>query len=144
MMISTLDLIIILSYFFVTITLGILVSKRAIKNLNSYFLGSNSLPWGFWKPILKKVRILYPDFQPNRNFTHDLFNVLVGVLWQTSLVTIPIALVTQQHLIFTIALSIMLSMSVALKFTWWNKLDKASEETLPTDFDQRIKVKALS
>jgi Na+/proline symporter len=101
-------------------------------------------PWGFWKPILNKVRIVYPDFQPNKNFSRDIFNVLVGVLWQTSLVTIPIALVTQQHLIFTIALSIMLTMSVVLKFTWWNKLDRVSEETLPTDFDQRIKVKALS
>lgn len=143
-MISTLDLIMILSYFIVAITLGILVSKQAVKNFNSYFLGSNSFPWGFWKPILKKVRTVYSDFQPNKNFSRDLFNVLIGVLWQTSLVIIPIALVTQQHLIFTVALSIMLAMSVVLKFTWWNKLDKASEDTLLPGFDHRIKVKALS
>ena len=96
-------------------------------------------PWGFWKPILGKVRQFYPDFQPNKNFKQDLFNVVVGVLWQTSLVTIPIALVTQQHIIFTIALSIMLIMSIILKFTWWNKLDNVSKDTLPIDFDQRIK-----
>jgi len=45
MMINTIDLIIILIYFIVAITLGMLVSKRAIKNMSSYFLGSNSLPW---------------------------------------------------------------------------------------------------
>jgi solute:Na+ symporter, SSS family len=95
-------------------------------------------PWGFWSPILKKVRTVYPDFQSNKNFSRDIFNVLVGVLWQTSLVTIPIALVTQQHMIFTIALCIMLAMSVILKITWWNNLDTASEETLPADFDQKI------
>jgi hypothetical protein len=35
-------------------------------------------------------------------------------------------------------LSITLAMSVILKFTWWNNLDKASENTLPTDFDQKF------
>ena len=55
------------------------------------------------------------------------------------LVVIPITLVTQQHTIFTIALSIILVMSIILKFTWWNILDILSEETLPADFDQRIK-----
>jgi SSS family solute:Na+ symporter len=96
-------------------------------------------PWGFWKPVIQKVKESYPDFQPNRNFKWDMFNVVVGVLWQTSLVILPIALVTQEHMIFTIALSIVVAMSIILKFTWWNKLEKASEDTLPADFDQRFK-----
>jgi Na+/proline symporter len=96
-------------------------------------------PWGFWKPVFAKVRNFYPDFEPNKYFKRDFFNVVIGVLWQTSLVVIPIALVTQQHTIFTIALSITLIMSIILKFTWWNKLDELSKETLPVDFDQRIK-----
>jgi Na+/proline symporter len=96
-------------------------------------------PWGFWKPIYAKTLKFYPDFQPNRSFKMDFFNVVIGVLWQTSIVVLPIALVTQQHYIFTVALCIMLTMSVILKFTWWNKLDAASKETLPADFDQRVK-----
>jgi SSS family solute:Na+ symporter len=44
-MISNLDLCIIAVYFIVALTLGMIVSKRAVKNMNSYFLGSNSLPW---------------------------------------------------------------------------------------------------
>jgi solute:Na+ symporter, SSS family len=45
MAISTLDVGIIIGYFLVALSLGILVSKQAVKNMNSYFLGSNSLPW---------------------------------------------------------------------------------------------------
>jgi Na+/proline symporter len=96
-------------------------------------------PWGFWKPIHAKTLKFYPDFQPNRSFKMDFFNVVIGVLWQTSIVVLPIALVTQQHYIFTVALCIMLTMSVILKFTWWNNLDAASKETLPADFDHRVK-----
>jgi len=97
-------------------------------------------PWGFWTPIHRKTLKFYPDFQPNRNFKKDIFNVVVGVFWQTSIVVLPISLVTQQHTIFTIALGIMLTMSIILKFTWWNKLDEASKETLPVDFDERVKI----
>jgi Na+/proline symporter len=96
-------------------------------------------PWGFWKPIHAKTLKFYPDFQPNRSFKMDFFNVVIGVLWQTSIVVLPIALVTQQHYIFTVALCIMLTMSIILKFTWWNNLDAASKETLPADFDHRVK-----
>lgn len=95
-------------------------------------------PWGFWKPILTKVNQYYPEFKRNTNFTRDFFNVIVGIIWQTSIVIIPIALVTQEHLIFTISLCTVLVMSVILKFTWWDNLDTASKETLPADFDERV------
>ena len=95
-------------------------------------------PWGFWKPVLEKVREFYPDFEPNRNFKRDAFNVVIGVIWQASIVTVPIALVAQQHTILAAALSIVLVTSVTLKLTWWNKLDMLSKETLPADFEQRV------
>ena len=95
-------------------------------------------PWGFWKPVLKKVNRYYPDFEKNKNFVRDIFNVIVGIIWQTSIVIIPIALVTQEHLIFTISLCSVLVTSLILKFTWWNNLDAASKETLPADFNERV------
>jgi solute:Na+ symporter, SSS family len=96
-------------------------------------------PWGFWKPIHAKTLKFYPDFHANKNFKMDVFNVIIGVFWQTSIVVLPISLVIQQHTIFTIALCIVLTLSIILKFTWWNNLDAASKETLPADFDQRVK-----
>ena len=41
------DLGIILLYLIATIIIGYWVSKRASKNIQSYFLGGNSLPWYF-------------------------------------------------------------------------------------------------
>jgi Na+/proline symporter len=95
-------------------------------------------PWGYWKPVLDKVHNYYPSFETNRRFKRDLFNVVVGVIWQTSLVLVPMSLVTQQYpLLIGVACSVAVA-SVILKFTWWNNLDEASKETLPDDFDQRI------
>jgi len=97
-------------------------------------------PWGFWKPIHTKTLKFYPDFQPNRNFKMDFFNVVIGVFWQNFYSSfLPISLVTQQHTIFYSSTMYYMVMSIILKFTWWNKLDAASKETLPADFDQRIK-----
>lgn len=96
-------------------------------------------PWGFWKPVLKKVREFYPDFQPNRNFRRDASNVVTGLIWQTSIVLTPIALVTQQFKILAIAVGILAATSVLLKFNWWNKLDMLSKDTLPDDFDKRMR-----
>ena len=95
-------------------------------------------PWGFWKPVLQKVQDVYPDFPPNKNFARDMFNVAVGIVWQVSIVTMPIALVTQQHTILLIAAIVTALTSLVLKFSWWNKLDEAARETLPPDFDERI------
>ncbi|NOY58730.1 MAG: Na+:solute symporter [Calditrichaeota bacterium] len=45
MKLSAIDIGIILAYFAVTIIIGFYVSKRASKNLDSYFLGGKTLPW---------------------------------------------------------------------------------------------------
>ncbi|UII19260.1 sodium:solute symporter family protein [Fulvivirga ligni] len=45
MNLSTIDILIILGYLVSTIFIGIYLKKRASKNINSYFLGGNTLPW---------------------------------------------------------------------------------------------------
>ena len=95
-------------------------------------------PWGFWRPVLKAVRQYYPDFEPNKRLPRDLFNIVVGVVWQTSLVLTPISLVTKQFPLFIGVVCSVVVTSVILKFTWWNNLDEAGKETLPEDFDLRV------
>jgi hypothetical protein len=95
-------------------------------------------PWGFWKPVVEKIHLYYPDFEPNRNFRRDALNVLVGVTWQTSLVILPIALVIKEYSLLTGALISVAVTSAILKFSWWNKLDEMSKETLPEDFDTKM------
>ncbi|MBK8188352.1 MAG: Na+:solute symporter [Cellvibrio sp.] len=52
-------------------------------------------PWGFWAPVLAEVQKDYPDIKANPNFSRDAINVLVGVIWQTSLTAAPIFMVIQ-------------------------------------------------
>ena len=95
-------------------------------------------PWGFWKPVIAKVHEYYPDFGSNNHFKMDLFNIIVGMTWQASLVFLPMTLITKEYpSLLWVCISI-LGTSVILKYTWWNKLDELSRQTLPLDFDERV------
>jgi Na+/proline symporter len=79
-------------------------------------------PWGFWKPIHELVVQEDPTFQGNKDFKRDMMNVLIGIVWQTSLVAFPVFLVLREWKSFIITICIVVVTSVILKFTWWNKL----------------------
>jgi Na+/proline symporter len=84
----------------------------------------NVRPWGFWKPIHDKVVAEDPDFKKNTNFGKDMFNVGIGIIWQTALVVLPIYLVLMQFLPLTITLAITVITTIILKKTWFDKLPK--------------------
>lgn len=79
-------------------------------------------PWGFWEPILQKVRQEDPAFERNRDFWRDMFNIAVGIIWQISLVALPIYIVTWKirHALITAAITAVTSL--ILKFTWYDHL----------------------
>ncbi len=83
-------------------------------------------PWGFWGPILAKVRAENPAFERNKDFWRDMFNVVVGITWQVSLVALPIYIVIQKFRNAVITAAIIAVTSIVLKFTWYNHL-KAGE-----------------
>ncbi|MGK9475321.1 sodium:solute symporter family protein [Melioribacter sp. OK-6-Me] len=85
-------------------------------------------PWGLWKPIHEKVKARFPEFNPNFGFKRDMFNVVIGIIWQTTLLAAPIYLVIHEYLYFAITLCITAITSLILKFTWWNKLDEICGE----------------
>ncbi len=80
-------------------------------------------PWGFWKPIHEKVKQDHPDFRANKNFGKDMFNIVIGIIWQTSLVALPLYIVILEHKAWIISLSIAFVTSLILKKTWWDKLE---------------------
>ncbi|PLW96259.1 MAG: sodium:solute symporter [Marinilabiliales bacterium] len=82
----------------------------------------NVKPWGFWKPIKEKVLADDPSFIPNKNFKMDMINILIGIIWQTSLIALPVFIVLRQVPYAVICGFIAISTSVILKLTWWNKL----------------------
>jgi len=81
-------------------------------------------PWGFWGPILEKVRREDPAFQPNRDFWRDMFNIAVGICWQTSLVALPVFIVIRKFQGALIAAGIVAVTAVILKFTWYDNLER--------------------
>ena len=82
----------------------------------------NVRPWGFWKPIHDKVVAENPGFVGNTDFKRDMFNVLIGVLWQTCLVIFPIYLVLLKTVPFVISVLIALVCTWILKKNWYDKL----------------------
>jgi hypothetical protein len=79
-------------------------------------------PWGFWEPICRLCQAADPNFQKNQDFSRDLFNIIVGLVWQTSLVTSPIYLVIQHWNEMAISLAIFAVTSLVLKFSWYDFL----------------------
>lgn len=79
-------------------------------------------PWGFWKPIHDQVVKQDPQFRSDANFKLDMFNVFVGIIWQTSLVVLPIYIVLRENLPMFESITVLVITSLILKKTWWNKL----------------------
>lgn len=81
-------------------------------------------PWGFWKPIHEKVVREDPGFQGNKDFKRDMFNVVVGIIWQTSLVVVPIYLIIRENVSLITAITILVITSFILKKSWYDRLAK--------------------
>jgi Na+/proline symporter len=88
-------------------------------------------PWGFWGPVLAKVQAEDPSFQPNPDFVRDMFNVVVGIAWQTSLIALPIYVVIRRYDMAMIALAVVVVTSIALKFVWYDHLTDMYTEKTP-------------
>jgi solute:Na+ symporter, SSS family len=103
---------------------GSLFSKPEDENVLVDFY-TRTRPWGWWGPIRDLAVSRDPEFQPNRDFGLDVFNVIVGVIWQTSFVALPIYLVIRQWHEVMICLAIIAVTSTILKRTWYDRLQVA-------------------
>jgi solute:Na+ symporter, SSS family len=79
-------------------------------------------PWGFWGPILQKVQAEDPSFRRNTDFWRDMFNIVVGMVWQVTLVALPIYIVTWNLPYAGYAVVLVAITSIILKYTWYDHL----------------------
>ncbi|HRR56324.1 MAG TPA: Na+:solute symporter [Acidobacteriota bacterium] len=79
-------------------------------------------PWGFWGPIHDKVVAEDPTFERNRDFWRDMFNVAVGIVWQTALVAMAIYLVLLNGSGAAVSIALVIVTTLILKKTWWDRL----------------------
>ncbi len=80
-------------------------------------------PWGAWGPVLKKVQKEDPSFQPNRNFGWNSVNVVLAIVWQMTLVTMPLYMVLKNWKGLWVSALIFVGLSYVLKKTWHERLD---------------------
>jgi len=79
-------------------------------------------PWGFWGPILRKVQQEDPSFQRNKDFWRDVFNIVIGMVWQVALVALPMYIVTWRMKHAALAAVIIAVTSLILKYTRYDHL----------------------
>jgi Na+/proline symporter len=104
-------------------SVGVCLATRPEKDevLKSFY--RTVRPWGFWRPIYEKCRVEDPSILPNRDFWRDWFNIVVGLVWEISMVAMPIFLVIQQPRKMWTCLVVFVITSAILKFTWYDKLE---------------------
>jgi uncharacterized membrane protein len=65
-----------------------------------------------------------PAFLPNRMFGRDMFNVVIGIVWQMALVVWPIFLMIKMWDALALSLGVVAITSLILKYFWYNPLKK--------------------
>jgi len=117
---------IILGFSFIGCFAGSLLTKPDTDEILMKFY-KNVRPWGFWKPIYEKVVKEYPEFEANKDFGRDMANVVVGIIWQMSLVVLPIYVVIHKTNAIWITLAVIAVTMTFLKFNWYDKLVNADK-----------------
>ena len=88
-------------------------------------------PWGFWGRIHALVVKEDPTFQRNKDFYRDVFNIVVGTIWQTCFIVLAMFLVTCHFRNMLITLAVLVVTSIILKFNWYDKLPPPTPDSVP-------------
>lgn len=79
-------------------------------------------PWGFWQPVYEMCRAEDAEIQPNRDAKRDLTNCGVGIIWQITLVTIPVYAILRNFTGILVSVLILIGTSIFLKKFWYESL----------------------
>ncbi len=101
---------------------SLLTPPDDMEKLKSFY--KNVKPWGFWKPVFDEVKKTDKNFMQNKNFGRDMFNVLVGIIWQMSLIVWPMYLLIKKWDGFIISILVVIITTVLLKKFWYDNLKK--------------------
>ncbi|WP_343583860.1 sodium:solute symporter family protein [Flavobacterium sp.] len=106
--------------------LGTYLSKPTdMEVLKSFY--SNVRPWGFWTPVYKQLKAEDQSFQKNNDFYLDMMNCVIGIVWQSSMILLPIYFIIRDYPKAGVALVVFLVTTTVLKFTWLDRVRKIEE-----------------
>ena len=103
--------------------LGTYLTKPTDMNVLKSFY-ANVHPWGFWKPVLKELKKENSKIETNSDFWSDMLNCVIGIVWQSSMIVLPIYFIIRDYPQAFISLGVFLVTTVILKFTWLDKVRK--------------------
>lgn len=81
-------------------------------------------PWGIWKPVYQELKKEDKTIRMNTGFWSDMLNCVIGVIWQSSMIILPIYFVIRDYAMAGIALLVFLATSIILKYSWLDKIKK--------------------
>ena len=96
-----------------------------IEVLKSFY--STVKPWGWWKPIYRLLKKEDESFEKNTDFSMDMINCVIGIIWQSSMIVLPIFLLVRDYPKMFVSLVIFLITSIILKFAWLDKVRKIKD-----------------
>ncbi|WP_289660527.1 sodium:solute symporter family protein [Flavobacterium panacagri] len=106
--------------------LGTYLSKPTdMEVLKSFY--SNVRPWGFWSPVYKQLKAEDQSFQKNNDFYLDMMNCIIGIVWQSSMILLPIYFIIRDYPKAGVALVVFVVTTTILKFTWLDRVRKIEE-----------------
>jgi len=81
-------------------------------------------PWGFWDPVLKRIKQDGEEIESNNRFYWDMMNCVIGIIWQSSMIVLPVYFMIRDYPKALIALLVFLGTSLILKYTWLDNIRK--------------------
>jgi len=54
-----------------------------------------------------------------------MFNIFIGIIWQTALVILPIVIIIKAHISLIITIAVIVITCLILKKTWYNRLEES-------------------
>lgn len=84
-------------------------------------------PWGFWDPVLKRIKQDGEEIESNNRFYWDMMNCVIGIIWQSSMIVLPVYFMIRDYPKALIALLVFLGTSLILKYTWLDNIRKMSD-----------------
>ena len=100
----------------------LLTPATAMETLKEFY--KNVRPWGFWGPVYNALHKDDQTATKNTDFVSDMLNCVVGVVWQSSMILLPIYLLIRDYQKTGLVLLVFIVTSVILKFTWLDKVKK--------------------
>ncbi len=101
--------------------LGTLLSKPEDEEILKDFY-KTIRPWGFWRPVVEKIKAEDPGFEAKTDCSRHWFNVVIGIIWQVTLVALPVYIVIQQPKGIAGALAVLVATTLILKKSWYDRL----------------------